>query len=116
MVVNEVSLPELVEEARRLSTLIDRGIAALRDSAKSAAHAEHDYRHAKAEAWQIVGEGLADEKRARVDAMTAELRMARDIAEGERQAALEAIRSRRSQLSALQSILAATRSEIELAR
>jgi hypothetical protein len=40
-------------------------------------------------------------------------RAERDLAEEERQAALEALRSRRTQLSALQSILSAMRADQE---
>jgi len=109
-------LPELVVEARRISGLIDSGVRALRESAQAVADAEHAYRRAKAEAWIVCRGDLAKEREAQVDGATADLRRTRDLAEAERQAALEALRSRRVQLSAIQSILAATRSEMELAR
>lgn len=107
---------DLVHEARRLSSLIDAGVKALHESARSLADAEHAYRRAKAEAWVMVKGELAKDREAQVDAAVADLRRERDLCEGQRLAALEALRSRRTQLSALQSILAATRSEIELAR
>jgi hypothetical protein len=109
-------LTELVAEARRLSGLIDAGVRALRESSAALAEAEHAYRRSKAEAWVVCRGDLAKEREAHVDSACADLRRDRDLREGERQAALEALRSRRVQLSALQSILAATRSEMELAR
>ena len=113
-----LDMAEVISEARRLSALIDRGVEALRNSAEELAAAENAYRHGKAQAWVTVqaDDALAKHKEAHVDAMTADLRMARDIAEGQRQAALEALRSRRTQLSALQSVLAATKSEMEMGR
>lgn len=116
MPANDAALAEIIDEARRLSALIDRGVDALRQSAEALAVAERDYRHAKAKAWLRAEGELAREREANVDSRTAELRMARDLAEGTRQAALEALRSRRSQLDALRSILSATRADMELAR
>lgn len=109
-------LEEMMTEARRLSGLIDAGVRALHESAQQVAHAEHAYRKAKAAAWLTVDGELAKDREAQVDAVTADLRRDRDLAEGGRLAALEALRSRRTQLSALQSLLAATRSEMEMAR
>ena len=113
---SDVALAELIDEARRLSNLIDAGVKVLRESSEALAAAERDYRHAKAKAWLRVDGELAREREANVDSVTADLRMARDLAEGMRQAALEALRSRRSQLDALRSILSATRADMELAR
>lgn len=112
----DADLTGIIEEARRLSALIDRGVDALRQSAEAVAVAERDYRLAKARAWVEVDGDLAKEREAQVDAVTADLRATRDVAEGTRQAALEALRSRRAQLDALRSILSASRSEMELAR
>lgn len=110
-----VELEQLTAEARRLSDLIDRGVSALRKAALDYAEAEHTYRLAKASAYLNV-EGTVAEREAQVYESVGDLRRARDIADGERQAALEAVRSRRTQLSALQSILAAHRSEVDHAR
>ena len=107
---------DIVEEARRLSALIDSGIRTLAAAGEEVAHAEHAYREAKAKAWVMVSGALAKDREAQVDGSTADLRLARDLAESKRQACIEALRARRVQLSALQSILAATRSEMELAR
>jgi len=107
---------------RRLSTLLDTGLEALRSFASDYASAEALYRKAKAAAWLETprsrnGDKLtAAEREAMVDATTADERYARDLAQDMRIAALEAVRSRRAQLSAFQSLLAAERSESELAR
>jgi len=110
-----VTLPELVAEARRLSELLDRGVAALRNAGVAYAAAEHEYRAAKAVAY-LQTEGTVAEREALTYAKVGELRHARDAADATRVAALEAVRSRRTQLSALQSILAAHRSEAEFDR
>lgn len=114
---------EMGVEMRRLSDLIDRGVTALREQSEKLAAAEHDYRQAKAEAWITVErrtfddeKRLAAEIEAEVNGRCAEHRQARDLAEGMRQAALESLRSRRTQLSALQSLLAAHREEAGFAR
>ncbi len=117
-----MDLMEVPAEMRDLSRRIDEGVQRLAHEAKHAAASERDYRKAKAEAWVTVravasGEKItAAELAARVDGATADLRYERDLAEGMRQAALEALRSRRAQVSALQSLLAAGREEAAFAR
>ena len=108
-------LPELADEMSRLSRLLDQGLAALRDQARELAEAEQEYRQAKATAWITAPEGTVPEREAWVNGHVAEQRYRRDLAEGMRQAALEAVRSRRTQVSALQSLLAAERAEAEFA-
>lgn len=115
-------LSEIHKEMMRLSGLIAEGIAEMRNQAQAYAQAEHDYRLAKSKAWMEAPretDGFkvtAGEREARVDAKTADERQRRDIADGLRQTALEAVRSRRTQLSALQSYLAAERAEAEFVR
>jgi len=109
------SLPELVSEARRLSDLLDKGVAALREAATSYAAAEHAYRRAHALEY-LQTEGTVAEREAKTYVAMGDLRMERDIADGVRSAALEAVRARRTQLSALQSLLAAYRSEADFDR
>lgn len=109
------SMAELTGEARRLSDLLDKGVSALRQAAIDYAKAEHEYRHEHALAY-LQTEGTVAEREAQTYALVGELRRDRDIADGVRSAALEAVRARRTQLSALQSLLAAHRSETELAR
>ena len=107
---------DLIDEVRRLSTLIDKGVLALRTAAHKAAEAEHHYRQVKAAAWAENVDGTVPERTAQVDGVCADARLSRDYAEAERLAALEALRSRRAQLSALQSVMSADRAEAEVAR
>lgn len=108
-------LSELIDEARRLSGLIDRGVTALRDAGVAYAAAEHEYRSANAAAY-LDSSGTVAEREARAYEAVGELRHNRDVLDATRLAALEAVRSRRTQLSALQSILAAHRAEAEFDR
>lgn len=105
---------DLASEASRLSGLIDKGVSALRAAAVKLANAEHDYRLSRAVAWHKT-DGTAKQREDEVNALTASNRLTRDLAEGERLAVLEALRSRRAQLSALQSVANAERAELELA-
>lgn len=111
-----MNLADATEEVQRISRLIDQGLTALRDQAHAYAEAEDAYRAAKATAWITAPEGTVPEREAWVQGQTRTERAARDLAEGMRQAALEAVRSRRAQLSAIQSLLNAERAEAELAR
>ena len=105
----------LTAEAWRLSGLLDKGVLALRDAALAYAEAEHEYRLAKAKAYLTTG-GTVAEREALTYEMVGDLRRDRDAADAVRLAALEAVRSRRTQLSAVQSVLAAHRSEADFAR
>jgi hypothetical protein len=111
-----MDLETLTAEAWRLSQLLDRGIIALRDAAVAYAEAEHEYRTQNAMAYLETESGTVAEREAHVYALVGDYRRARDLADGQKLAALEAVRSRRAQLSALQSILSAYRAEAELAR
>jgi hypothetical protein len=107
------TLNELMTEARRLSVKIDEGVQALAKAATESAEAERQYRKEKARQWTKTTGGTAQERAAIVDANSADLRYVRDVSSGIEKAALEALRSRRQQLSALQSILAAHKAEAE---
>lgn len=110
-----MNLLEMTVEAERLSNLLDSGIKVLSDSSRESAEAEHALRKATAVAWVEAPKGTVPQREAWVESETADLKRALDIAEGTRYTALEAIRSRRAQLSVLQSLLAAHRAEAELA-
>ena len=110
-----MDLETLTAEAYRLSGLLDRGVTALRESAVAYAEAEHAYRRGKAEAY-LSTVGTVAEREAQAYGVVGDLRRDRDLADAARLAALEAVRSRRTQLSALQSLLAAHRSEADFAR
>jgi hypothetical protein len=109
-------LEHLTAEAMRLSALLDKGVAALLDAGVAYAEAEHEYRSAHAMAYLETESGTVAEREAHVYALVGEHRRTRDLADGQRVACLEAVRSRRAQLSALQSVIAAHRAESELAR
>jgi hypothetical protein len=111
-----VDLGKSIEEVARFNTLLDNGLRSLRESAVEVAQAEFDYRKAKAIAWQTAPAGTVPMREAFVDAETAEQRQRLDLAEGLRSASLEAVRSRRQQLSAVQSLLAAHKAEADFAR
>lgn len=113
--MSDVNLSEMLAEARRLSEKLEAGLKALRDSATDYANAEHKYREARAKAY-LQTSGTVGEREARADVLTGELRLQRDLADGMRSSALEAVRSRRQQLSALQSLLAAHRAEADYVR
>jgi hypothetical protein len=106
---------EAAEEMRRLSRLLDSGLQALRDQAKEYAEAEDAYRMARATAY-LTSTGTVDERKAHADLATSEERRRAHLADGMRSAATEAVRSRRGQISALQSLLNAHRAEAEFAR
>lgn len=107
---------DYLDEMRRLSELLDDALSYLRRQTVELADAENAYRKARAEAWLGVPDATAKQKEDHVNAVTADDRKRRDLAEGMRQGALEAVRSRRTQISALQSLLNADRAEFELGR
>jgi hypothetical protein len=111
-----VNLQDATDDMRRLFDLIDAGLKAVRDQATEFAEAEAAYRKAKAQAWLAAPAGTVPEREAFVNGNTADQRQRRDLADGMRQAALEAVRSRRGQVSALQSLLNAQRAEAEFVR
>jgi hypothetical protein len=111
-----VTAAELAAEMRRLSAKIDAGVVELSRASNRVAQAEAAYRQAAAKAWLTCRDGPVPEREAQVKAVTAGERLVRDLAEGERVTALEALRSRRGQLSAVQSVAAAFRAEAEVAR
>jgi hypothetical protein len=109
-----MNIAELVAQTKLYSARLDRGITELCENAVQLADAEHSYRLAVAKAWMLNTQGTVNARKAQVDADTADLRRVRDIAEGMRVASLEAVRSRRAQLSALQSVAASMRADLEM--
>lgn len=108
---------EMGDEMIKLSRKIDSGVKTLVDSVEEYAEAEMEYRKGIAQAWVSVSTDLlAAHREAQVQAQTAELRKRRDIAEGMKRAAIESIRARQAQLSALQSLMSAHRAEAEFVR
>lgn len=105
----------MTQEMIRLSRLLDDGIKAMTQYAREYADAEDAYRMARAQA-HAQTEGTVDERRAAVDLATSKERRAAHYAEAMKQAAVEAVRARRAQLSAWQTLAAAHRAEAELAK
>jgi hypothetical protein len=110
-----IALLDAAAEVDRLSRLLDQGLAALRAHSAEFAVAEDAYRLAHARAY-MSHDGPAHERKAAADLATSAERQRAHLADGMRQAALEAVRSRRAQISAVQSLLAADRTEAEFAR
>ena len=109
------SLVEIQAEMIRLSRLLDAGITELYNSSTTYAQAENTYRMAKAKAY-LEAEGTVAERQALADLATSTERVVHRIADGMRKALTEAVRSRRQQISALQSLTAAHRAEAEYTR
>lgn len=113
-----MELPELAAEVRRLSHLLDKALRVLREAGAAHAEAEHDYRLDRGQAWAVTaGQGMVvPEREAEVDSVTAGKRRDRDLAAALEKSALEAVRARRQQLSALQSLMAGAREEAAFVR
>lgn len=106
---------EMVEEMLRLSKLLDDALEFLKRQTVEYAKAEDAYRMLKAEAF-LKASGTVADRNASADLLTSQQRQAAHLTDGMRQAALEAVRSRRAQLSALQTIANGARAEAEFAR
>lgn len=106
----------MLTELSRLSRLLDEGLKVLREQVDAYAAAEQDYRLARAKAWVELSEGTAGFREAQVDGVTAEKRFVRDVAEGLRRAALESVRARSTQISALQTLVNAFKEEAKFER
>lgn len=111
-----MDINQLGNEIFRLSALLEKGIASLLDASKRSSHAEHKLRMSVSKAWVEAPKGTVPQREAWVEAQTADEKLELDLADADRYTALEAVRSRRAQLSALQSVMAAHRAEVELAR
>lgn len=116
---------ELVVELGRLSRQLDAANDYLRVASKDYANAEDAYRMAKAR-HQLDARGALEEQgrrgitvddcRAHVDLLTSRERVQAHLTEALLNAARESVRSKIAQLSALQSVAAAIRGELELSR
>jgi hypothetical protein len=86
----------------------------LRDAGRAWATKENEYRRAKAVAY-LNAEGTIDARKAKVDQVCDEQRLAAHIAEAEREACLEKVRSLRAYLSSLQTLANVTMTEMNMA-
>ena len=103
-----------MSEMMRLSRLIDAGVAELIKQSREYAEAENAYRRAKAQAWISSVDARVKDKEAVVDIKCEKERERKLLAEGMRLAAVEAVRSRRAQLSALQTVANAVKAEADV--
>lgn len=109
-------------EFDRFSRLLDKGLAELRAAAQDYAQKEADYRKARRVAWAKCptspnrSEWTNDQRLDWVKAETADLRQLRDLANDNRWNIINAIESRRAQISALQSLLKLDVEEASFAR
>lgn len=110
-----MNFAEMSVEYRRLSELLEDGLDELRERAEALATAENEYRKNRALAWPMTS-GTAKEREDEVNSISADARKDRDLADYMRTAALEAVRSRRTQISALQTMLNAHQEEAKFAR
>ena len=111
-----MNLVEAQDEMRRLSQLLDDGLAYLRKCVTEHAEAEADYRHAVAKAFLEANSSTVKGREMLADSKTHDERQRAYLARGMEKAALEAVRSRRQQISALQSLLSAHKTEAEFER
>lgn len=110
------TLAEFAAEMRRLSRLLDAGLEVYRDAPEGEAAKERDYRKLRSRKW-IEAEGKNVKQREDwVDAVTADARYDRDVARGMVLVARESVRSRQAQLSAIQTLVNAYKSEADFAR
>lgn len=106
---------DLARETWRLTRLMDESLEHLREVAVAFSVADHEYRQARASSWMRT-HGTISDREAQVELRCGDLRHERDTAENLKAAAMESLRSRRAQLSALQSLMGAARAEAEFAR
>lgn len=108
----QFSSSDFQKEVARLSAELDRADTELRKSIVAYAEKENAYRLAKAKTF-LEAEGTVDAKKAKADLLTADERVAKNVAEGLKAANLELIRSLRAQLSAAQTLAHSARVEIQ---
>jgi hypothetical protein len=132
--LQDLTPSELVDRLITISGRLDEANTSLERSAEKKAATEWAYRKAKAQAILEVGGNNGDVREARVTQFevqitvdrsgvletetvtVGELRYRRDLAEGVAQAKLEIVRSKRGELSALQTVANAKKEEAMLAR
>ena len=106
---------DLIEAMLDASAELDSAQADLETKTREQARSENGYRKARANAY-LGTSGTVGEREAFVDKATGQERYAAHLSEGLAKAALEAVRSRRTQLSVLQTISSAVKEELAMAR
>ena len=107
---------DTIRAGRQYSRQLDEALDDLRHQVAAASEAERQYRLTQGTLILEAPSGTVDQKRAWLNAECADARYLRDLADGLKQAAVETVRSRRTQLSYVQSRLANEREEAALAR
>lgn len=102
---------EIRAKILELSDELPIAINDLRQSSKDWATKDNDMRKAKAKGFLLATGKNKEEREARADAAFEKERLAANIAEGEKRACEEYLRNLRATISALQSMLYASRSE-----
>lgn len=106
---------QLSAEFERLCRELHATLRGQFNAAEEYAEAENRYRLAHARAY-LAAEGPAHERKARADLVTGDERFRSRLADGRKQATLEAVRSLRAQISALQTVAGLAKAEAEFAR
>jgi DNA-binding protein YbaB len=116
VIINEILLPaELNKDLMQLSKRLGAAQNQLKSACVNFARKEHAYRKAKALAY-LSADGTVEKRKAEVDKICDDERKEAFLARAAKEASLENIRSIRAQLSALQSVAASLRSEMEMSR
>lgn len=111
-----MTLPhELNDRLIAAATDLKDGHRLLETRVQESARADHVWRVERAKAYAMTS-GTVAERDAKVELETGDLRYAAKLAEDLRVAALESVRSRRGVLSAIQSMVALSRSEMDFAK
>jgi len=104
----------LYNEYVRLSAALETAISELFEAGRDWAVKNSEYRKAKSKAlMQTLGGKNRDEREAKASPFFEQEKFASELAEALKEASLEKVRGLRTQLSALQTIVASRRSELE---
>lgn len=110
-----MTLVEIEGEIMRFSRLLDAGLAKLREAAQDYAAADVAYKRQYAEGFLTASGTVSEREQIAVESSLEEREAVKRL-EGLNVAALEAVRSRRTQISALMTLAGAHRAEAELGR
>lgn len=107
---------QISQESRQIRQLLQQGLTVYREQSQELAKAEMIYRKSKAKAWVMnSGEGLSAERTDTVNAVTADLRYNRDLADAQVKSARLAIQVRLAELDFLRSEFSALKEDMRLA-
>lgn len=111
-----MTVDELIDQGMRLVRQLEESHDTLMSVVEDLAHAENEYRKARALEWAGSRLSTAAAKAEFVNGATADLRDTRDLLEGRRKAGIEHGRNLRQQLSFVQTALNVKREEAAFAR